>query len=91
VSDAATKSWCLYLLECEDGSLYCGISNDLERRFAMHCAGKGARYTRARKPKRIVARQDFPDRSSATVAEASLKRLDVAGKRAFCAANPYAG
>ena len=91
MSDAAAKTWCLYLLECEDGSLYCGISNDLERRFAMHVAGKGARYTRARKPRRIVARREFADRSSATIAEAALKRLDVAGKRAFCAANPYEG
>jgi putative endonuclease len=91
VSAAAKKSWCLYLLECEDGSLYCGITNDLQRRFAAHRTGKGARYTRARKPRRIVAQQAFPDRASASVAEHALKRLDVAGKRAFCAANPYSG
>jgi putative endonuclease len=87
----ATKSWCLYLLECEDGSLYCGITNDLARRFAAHCAGKGARYTRARKARRIVARRDFPDRSSALKAEYALKQLDLAGKREFVHANPYAG
>lgn len=85
------KSWCLYLLECEDGSLYCGISNDLPRRFAAHCAGKGAKYTRARKPRRIVATQPHPDRASASRAEHALKRLDLAGKRAFCRDNPYAG
>jgi putative endonuclease len=91
VSDATAKPWCLYLLECEDGSLYCGITNDLPRRFAMHCNGKGARYTRSRKPRRIVAAQAHPDRGSALRAEYALKQLDLAGKRAFCRDNPYAG
>jgi putative endonuclease len=86
----ATKTWCLYLLECEDGSLYCGISNDLGRRFEKHATGKGAKYTRARKPVRYVARQEFPDRASASAAEYRLKQLDSAGKRAFCARHPYA-
>ena len=82
-------TWHLYLLECVDGSLYAGITNDLDRRFALHAAGKGAKYTRARKPLRFVARQDFPDRASASRAEAQLKRRDVAGKRAFCLEYPY--
>jgi putative endonuclease len=84
-----TVNWFLYLLECEDGSLYAGITNDLERRFALHASGKGAKYTRARKPRRFVARQSFPDRASAARAEHALKRLDVAGKRAFCLRHPY--
>jgi putative endonuclease len=83
-------AWCLYLLECEDGSLYTGITNDLERRFALHRSGKGARYTRSHPPKRIVACKDFPDRSTASVAEHEVKRLDPEGKRAFCRAHPYA-
>src|SRR4249919_2071343 len=70
-------AWTLYLLECMDGSLYAGITNDLERRYAMHAAGKGARYTRSHPPRRIVASQ--------------LKRLDVEGKRAFSRAHPYPG
>ena len=88
---SVAKSWCLYLLECEDGSLYCGITNDIGRRFAAHLAGKGARYTRARRPRRIVARLDYPDRASASRAEYALKQLDLAGKREFVRANPYAG
>jgi len=84
-------SWFLYLLECADGSLYAGITNDLARRFEKHAAGKGARYTRARKPLRFVASQAFPDRASASRAEHALKRLDVAGKRAFCRDHPYTG
>ena len=81
--------WFLYLLECEDGSLYAGITNDLARRFEKHASGKGAKYTRARRPLRFVARQAFPDRASASRAEHALKRLDVAGKRAFCLQHPY--
>ncbi len=83
--------WTLYLIECLDGSLYCGITNDLERRFAMHSAGKGGRYTRSHPPRRIAAARQFPDRSSASVAEYRLKQLDTAGKRAFCLANPPPG
>jgi putative endonuclease len=91
MAESAAKSWCLYLLECEDGSLYCGITNDLPRRFAVHQAGKGAKYTRSRKPRRIAAMQAHPDRSSALRAEYALKQLDLAGKRAFVPANPNAG
>ena len=43
-----------YMIECEDGSLYTGWTNNLEKRFAMHVAGKGAKYTRSHKPVRIV-------------------------------------
>ena len=42
--------WFLYLIECADGSLYTGIATDVEARFAKHASGKGARYTRSRKP-----------------------------------------
>ena len=83
-------AWTLYLIECVDGSLYTGITNDLERRYALHAAGKGARYTRAHPPSRIVARKDFPDRSTASIAEYQVKQLDLEGKRAFCRAHPYA-
>ena len=81
--------WTLYLLECADGSLYTGITNDLERRYAKHAAGKGGRYTRSHPPLRILARKEFPDRSTASIAEYQVKRLDVDGKRAFCRAHPY--
>ena len=84
-------TWTLYLLECLDGSLYAGITNDLARRFDKHASGKGARYTRAHPPRRYVARQDFPDRASASAAEYRLKQLDLAGKREFCARHPYPG
>lgn len=78
-------TWYVYLLECLDGSLYTGIAVDVERRFAAHAAGKGARYTRAHPPRRILARFEHPDRSSASRAEAAIKRLTPARKRALAA------
>lgn len=68
-------TWCLYLLECNNGAYYAGITNDLEARFLAHQSGKGARYTRANPPVKILASKVYPDRSNASVAEAELKRL----------------
>jgi len=68
-------TWCLYLLECKNGAYYAGITNDLAARFSAHVAGKGARYTRANPPIKILASKPYPDRSAASVAEAQLKSL----------------
>lgn len=78
--------WLLYLLECERGTYYAGITTDLERRFAEHVFGIGARYTRAYPPIRVVAVKGFPDRASASRAEAALKKLPRANKVGFFAA-----
>ncbi len=67
--------WVLYLLKCNNGAYYAGITNNLEARFAAHVSGKGARYTRANPPIEIMASKAYPDRSSASVAEAQLKNL----------------
>jgi len=67
--------WVLYLLECKNGAFYAGITNNLEQRYAAHISGKGARYTRANPPLRILASKQYADRSAASVAEAQLKRL----------------
>lgn len=67
--------WVLYLLKCNNGAYYAGITNNLEARFAAHISGKGARYTRANPPVEIMASKLYPDRSSASVAEAQLKNL----------------
>ncbi|MBL8515311.1 MAG: GIY-YIG nuclease family protein [Betaproteobacteria bacterium] len=77
--------WVLYLIECEGGRFYTGITNDLERRFEEHCAGVGARYTRMYPPVRVVAIREFPDRSSASKAEASVKKLPRPEKPAYFA------
>ncbi|MHA7684661.1 GIY-YIG nuclease family protein [Cupriavidus sp. PET2-C1] len=77
--------WFLYLLECEGNTIYTGITTDVERRFAQHLAGTGAKYTRSRKPIRILGWQRFDNRSQASKAEAAAKRLTSAQKRSFCA------
>lgn len=81
-------SWFLYILECADGSLYTGITNDVAARYAVHVAGKGAKYTRGRPPRRLLAVSAWPDRAAASRAEHAVKRLSPARKRAFCAAHP---
>lgn len=68
-------SWWLYLLECKGGAYYTGITKDLDARFAAHKEGRGARYTRANPPIRIIASRHYPDRSAASVAEARLKQM----------------
>lgn len=80
---AAVGGWCLYLLECGDGSWYAGITNDLDARLHAHQSGKGARYTRGRGPLRLLARRAYPDRGAALRAEFRLKRLPKGRKLAF--------
>jgi len=83
--DGKTVSWFLYLIECEDGSLYTGIAVDPDARFAAHAAGKGARYTRSHPPRRLLFTLAFPDRSSASKAEYRLKQMSADEKRRFAA------
>lgn len=77
---AADSLWYLYLLECEDGSLYTGISTDVDRRFAEHRSGKGARYTRSHLPRYLLASVAIGSRSEALKAELRLKALPRAEK-----------
>jgi len=65
----------VYMLECADGTLYTGITTDLERRLEEHNSSqKGARYTRARRPVSVVYHESHPDRSSASKREYHLKK-----------------
>ncbi|ALN81911.1 GIY-YIG nuclease family protein [Lysobacter antibioticus] len=84
------SAWYVYLIECRDGSLYTGIAVDVERRYAEHVAGKGARYTRSHPPARLLAQFPHPDRSSALRAEYAIKQLSPSAKRALCANMPAA-
>lgn len=77
-------AWFVYLLECRNGSVYTGITTDVQRRFAQHAAGKGARYTRSNPPLRVLGHFACPDRSSASRTECAIKRLPPAAKRALC-------
>jgi predicted GIY-YIG superfamily endonuclease len=73
-------SWTVYVLRCGDGSLYTGITNDLSRRLRAHGAGRASRYTRTRRPVRLVYRERRPTRSAALKREAAIKRLSRAAK-----------
>ena len=75
--------WYLYLLECANGSYYAGITTDIEARFSAHQSGKGARYTRANPPVRVVAQAEYADRSAASKAEWALKQLPREEKLGF--------
>ncbi len=79
----ARKSWCLYLIECRNGSYYAGITNDLHARYQAHVEGRGARYTRANPPVRLIGSRTYPDRASASRGEFQLKRLPRSKKMAF--------
>lgn len=80
--------WFLYLIECLDGSIYTGIAIDVAARYAAHASGKGARYTRAHPPARLLASVEYPDRSSASKAEYRIKQLKPAEKRRFAESLP---
>lgn len=81
----AAQPWVLYLLECAGERLYAGITNDLAARFAAHRAGRGARFTKAFPPVRIVAASALASRSLALKAEYALKQQPRSGKVAFLA------
>jgi putative endonuclease len=69
-----------YILECSDGTYYTGWSTDPSRREAQHNAGRGARYTRTRRPVKLVYVEELPDRAAAMQRERTIKKLNRAGK-----------
>ena len=77
------QAWHLYLLECRSGALYAGITTDVAARLKAHATGRGARYTRANPPVRLVGSVAFPDRSAASKAEWAIKQVPRAKKAAF--------
>jgi putative endonuclease len=77
-------AWFCYLLECADGTLYCGITNDLDKRLAAHNAGEGAKYTRSRLPVRLAYHESCTDRSAASKREREIKALPRAEKLTLC-------
>lgn len=68
-------TWCLYLIECRDGSYYAGITNDLDTRYQAHVNGKGARYTRSHPPLRLLGSRAYENRAAASRAEWAIKQL----------------
>lgn len=74
------KSWCVYILQCADGTLYTGITDDLQRRLKAHEAGKGAKYTRGRGPLKLLYQENCTDHSAALRRELDIKKLRRAEK-----------
>jgi putative endonuclease len=81
--DSPPVPWFVYLLECEDGSLYTGVAIDVEARFVQHALGLGAAYTRSHPPLRVLACRCYPGRSEALRAEYALKQLARENKLGF--------
>ena len=75
--------WYLYILRCRDGSLYTGITTDVDKRFEAHCTGKGAKYTRGRGPLELVYREECGDHSAALKREIAVKKLQRRDKEAL--------
>jgi len=69
------KKWFVYILECSDGTLYTGITTDINRRLNQHNTGKGAKYTMMRRPVMLVAVSEAGDRSEASKEEYRIKQL----------------
>jgi len=82
VTGAAAPYW-LYLLECEGGAYYAGIALDVEQRFFQHVFGRGARFTRAWPPLRVLAARAYPSKGEALRAELQLKALPRERKLGF--------
>lgn len=77
----------VYILECEDGTLYTGITTDVDRRFREHQEKKGGHYTRAREVIRIAYTEESANRSSATKREIEIKRMSKPEKLLLIHAN----
>lgn len=80
---SSENNWVCYLLRCADDTLYCGITNDLEKRIAAHNSGTAAKYTRARAPVLLVYVEGCADRSVASRRELAIKKLTRIAKLAL--------
>jgi len=82
VKPSAPPCFC-YIVECADGTFYTGWTTDAERRVKVHNAGRGARYTRMRRPVKLVYVEPQPDRTAAMKRERAIKRLPRLKKQAL--------
>ena len=80
-------NWTVYILQCADGTLYTGITSDLERRVSEHDVGQGAKYTRGRGPFQLVYQESCEDRGLASKRENEIKSLDRQAKLLLIGAN----
>ena len=76
----AKRQWVVYLIQCSDDSLYCGITNNLKNRLAAHNLGRGAKYTRSRRPVKLVGTSSKMTKSDALKREYSVKQVPASEK-----------
>lgn len=86
-----SKNWFVYIIECKDGSLYTGYTNDLIKRFEMHKMGKGAKYTRSHIPERIVFSEKYGNKIIAQRREREIKNWTREEKIRFIESHSASG
>ena len=84
LTERAVNTWVCYLLRCADGTYYCGVTNDLDKRLATHNAGEGAKYTRGRTPVRLAHIEVCADKSTALKREMQIKQMARSKKHLLC-------
>jgi putative endonuclease len=80
MSVATAAAWQVYILKCGDGSLYTGITTDIDQRLTTHNAGKGAKYTRGRLPVTLLYAEPADNRATASQREVAIKKMGRAAK-----------
>ncbi|MFH1913754.1 MAG: GIY-YIG nuclease family protein [Pseudomonadota bacterium] len=83
------EPWFVYLLRCADGTLYCGVTNDVARRVARHNAGTASRYTRSRTPVTLIAAVSAPCKGDALRLEMAVKKQSRSRKLDFLRASSH--
>jgi putative endonuclease len=82
----SSEPWFVYILQCSDNTLYTGITKDIERRLEEHNTGReAAKYTRARRPVKLVYQESVTDHSSALKREREIKKMPASRKREMVA------
>jgi putative endonuclease len=84
----SAKPWYVYLVRAANGSLYCGISDDPQRRFLKHQKGQGARYFKTSPAQALVYVEQWPDKAEALRQERLVKKLRKSAKEALVASWP---
>ena len=84
------RDWQVYIIEASDSKLYTGITTDIVHRWVSHDAGKGAKFFRGRKPKKICYIESGHNRSSASKREAEIKKMTRSQKQTLINSSHYA-
>ncbi len=82
------EPWFLYILECNGGTFYTGVTKDLERRLKMHNSGKASRYTRVHLPVKLLYHEICKNRTEALIRECAVKALPKSKKAELAYSNP---